>query len=163
MPRQRPAITPVRTPADLAAVAGLFRAYAAALDVDLAYQDFAAELAMLPGKYAPPGGELLLARDEAGTPVGCVALRPLEAPGCCEMKRLYVAPEGRGGGLGRRLAEAIVAAAERIGYGEIRLDTLPAMAGAQALYGKLGFETTAPYYATPVAGTLFLRRRLGPR
>ena len=146
-------------PDDLAAIAGLFRAYAASLPVDLGYQDFEAELAALPGKYAPPAGALLIARDGAGAPLGCVALRPM-ADGCCEMKRLYAAPAGRGLGLGRALAEAICAEARRRGYREIRLDTLPTMTEAQGLYARLGFVPTAPYYDTPVAGTRFLARAL---
>ncbi|HWT10978.1 MAG TPA: GNAT family N-acetyltransferase [Roseomonas sp.] len=146
-------------PDDVAAIAGLFRAYAASLPVDLGYQDFEAELAALPGKYAPPAGALLIARDAAGAPLGCVALRPM-ADGCCEMKRLYVAPAGRGLGLGRALAEAICAEARCLGYREIRLDTLPTMTEAQALYARLGFVPTAPYYDTPVAGTRFLARAL---
>lgn len=156
-------VTPVRTPDDLSATIVLFNAYAASLGVDLAYQDFKAEVAAMPGKYAPPNGELLLARAADGQPIGCVALRPLDVPGCCEMKRLYVSPAGRGIGLGRRLVDAVVESAERIGYREMRLDTLPTMGDAQALYRKLGFEVIEPYYATPVAGTLFMRRLLRPR
>ena len=158
-----PSITAVRTPQDLSATVGLFEDYVASLGIDLAYQDFAAELAAMPGRYAPPGGELLLARAPDGAAVGCVALRALAIPGACEMKRLYVSPAGRGSGLGRQLARAIIEAAERIGYREMRLDTLPSMAGAQALYRTLGFEPIAPYYETPVAGTLFMRRWLRPR
>jgi ribosomal protein S18 acetylase RimI-like enzyme len=155
-------IAPVRTMDDLAATVGLFRAYAASLDVDLSYQDFAAEMDSMPGKYAPPAGALLLARDAEGNRVGCVGLRSIEPVGCCEMKRLYVAPAGRGVGLGRSLVDAVVTVAERIGYREMRLDTLPSMAGAQALYRRLGFEVIAPYYDTPVVGTLFMRRFLVP-
>jgi ribosomal protein S18 acetylase RimI-like enzyme len=155
-------IAPVRTADDLAATVGLFRAYAASLDVDLSYQNFAAEMDAMPGKYAPPAGDLLLARDSDNTPVGCVGLRPIDPAGCCEMKRLYVSPAGRGVGLGRNLVDAVVAVAERIGYREMRLDTLPSMAGAQALYRRLGFEVIAPYYDTPVVGTLFMRRFLVP-
>jgi ribosomal protein S18 acetylase RimI-like enzyme len=155
-------IAPVRTTDDLAATVGLFRAYAASLDVDLSYQDFAAELDAMPGKYAPPAGDLLLARDSDNIPVGCVGLRPIDPAGCCEMKRLYVSPAGRGVGLGRNLVDAVVTVAERIGYREMRLDTLPSMAGAQALYRRLGFEVMAPYYDTPVVGTLFMRRFLAP-
>lgn len=156
-------IAAVRTAEDLAATIRLFRAYAASLDVDLSYQNFEEEMAAMPGKYAPPCGELLLARDADGVAVGCVGLRPIEPDGCCEMKRLYVAPQGRGAGLGKTLVEALVEVAQQIGYREMRLDTLPSMAGAQALYRKLGFEVTAPYYETPIAGTLFMRRALrGP-
>ena len=149
-----------RTDEDLATVADLFRAYAARLSVDLAYQDFEGELAALPGKYAPPKGALLLARRVDGAPLGCAAMRPVEPLGCCEMKRLYVSPDARGLGLGRALAEAVIEAARRIGYRELRLDTLPDMLDAQALYTRLGFVRIAPYYDTPVAGTVFMARVL---
>jgi ribosomal protein S18 acetylase RimI-like enzyme len=148
------------TTTDLDAIRLLFRAYAASLPVDLAYQDFAAELAGLPGAYAPPGGTLLLARDSNAVPLGCAALRPMPQAGWGEMKRLYVAPEARGLGVGRALAEAVIAAARQAGYRELRLDTLPAMTSAQALYRQLGFTPVAPYYDTPIEGTVFLARRL---
>ncbi|MFH5925065.1 GNAT family N-acetyltransferase [Roseomonas xinghualingensis] len=157
-------IGPASSGAGMDAVRRLFSAYAASLEIDLAYQNFAAELAGLPGQYAPPAGALLLARGLEGgneaEPLGCVALRPMPANGCCEMKRLYVSPRGRGLGLGRALVEAIVAEALRIGYREMRLDTLPSMAGAIALYRKAGFTPTEPYYDTPVADTIFLARPL---
>jgi len=153
-------IRPARTPDDLAAVAALFRAYAASLPVGLDYQDFDAELAGLPGKYAPPAGELLLARDAAGAPLGCVALRALAVDGACEMKRLYLDPAARGSGLGRALAGHIVETARRLGYRELRLDTLPGMGAAQALYAGMGFTEIAPYYAPTPAGTVFLALRL---
>jgi GNAT superfamily N-acetyltransferase len=153
-------IRPVRTAADLEATARLFEAYASSLGVDLAYQDFPAELATLPGQYAAPAGELLLARGTQGEPLGCVALRPMVFADCCEMKRLYVSPQGRRLRLGRALVDAIIEAAVRIGYREMRLDTLPFMVEAIALYGKAGFRPIAPYYETPVAGTVFLARPL---
>ena len=153
-------IAPVRTANDLASTVRLFGAYASSLDIDLSYQDFEAEMEAMPGKYAPPAGELLLARDSNGTPVGCVGLRPIEPQGCCEMKRLYVSAEGRGFGLGERLVNAVVKEAKRIGYREMRLDTLPSMTGAIALYRKFGFEPIEPYYETPVIGTIFMRRSL---
>ncbi|MDP3739861.1 MAG: GNAT family N-acetyltransferase [Hyphomonadaceae bacterium] len=152
-------ITPVRSAGDLAATVELFQAYAASLEVDLAYQDFSAELAAMPGKYAPPAGELLLARDAGGRPLGCVGLRPL-AGGSCEMKRLYVSPDGRGLGLGKALVDALLAAAKAIGYREMRLDTLPAMTSAIGLYRANGFVAIEPYYDTPVVGTVFLARQL---
>ncbi|WP_457092276.1 GNAT family N-acetyltransferase [Microvirga sp. P5_D2] len=160
MSDQRFSIARARTPSEVSAVSDLFRAYATSLDVDLCFQGFAAELAAMPGKYAPPAGELLLARDAEGRPIGCVGLRPVDSEGCCEMKRLYVTPEGRGLGLGERLVGMILGEAKRIGYREIRLDTLPSMTSAIALYRKLGFEPMDAYYDTPVAGTLFLRRVL---
>jgi GNAT superfamily N-acetyltransferase len=153
-------IAPVRTPADIEAMAALFREYASSLGVDLCFQDFDAELASLPGKYAPPTGALLLARDAQGAPLGCVALRPVLPEGCCEMKRLYVAPQRRGLGLGNALVNAIIAEAKRIGYREMRLDTLPTMEAAVALYRREGFVPIPPYYDTPVEGTIFLARSL---
>ncbi|MGE0700059.1 MAG: GNAT family N-acetyltransferase [Hyphomicrobiaceae bacterium] len=159
MPNRHYEIARAHSGADIADVAGLMRAYADSLPVDLAYQGFEAELAALPGSYAPPDGALLLARGADGKAAGCVALRPLVA-GVCEMKRLYVVPEARGSGLGRRLGEAMLDEAHRLGYGEIRLDTLPTMTEAAILYRRLGFVPCAPYYDTPVAGTLFLSRDL---
>lgn len=153
-------IAPAREPADLAAIATLFASYAASLDVDLGYQDFASELATLPGKYAPPTGALLLARDPDTKPLGCVALRALDSEGCCEMKRLYVSPQARGLGLGRALIMAISAEAEQIGYRELRLDTLPGMTEAISLYEAAGFVPIAPYYETPIACTRFFARIL---
>ncbi len=155
-------ILPVRTASDLDAVVTLFRAYAASLAIDLSYQDFDAEMAAMPGKYAPPEGELLLAAGPEGLSVGCVALRRGPHAEACEMKRLYVAPEGRGMGVGRALVAAVVRVAARVGYAEIVLDTLPSMHRAQALYASLGFEAIAPYYDTPIAGTVFMRRILRP-
>ncbi len=141
-------------------VATLFRDYAAALGVDLSFQGFEAELAALPGAYAPPAGALLLALGPGDTPVGCVAVRPLRVPGTCEMKRLYTNPAARGSGVGRALAIAAITAARHAGYHTMRLDTLPTMVAARALYRDLGFETTPAYYDTPVPGTIFLRRSL---
>jgi ribosomal protein S18 acetylase RimI-like enzyme len=141
--------------------AALFRAYAAELGVDLEFQGFEAELAGLPGKYAPPAGELLLAVRPDGAAWGCVALRTLGGyPGCCEMKRLYVASAGRGSGVGRALAEAIMAAARALGYREMRLDTLARLEAAIRLYRELEFVDIAPYYDNPLPGVRFLGRSL---
>ena len=153
-------IEPVRSAADLQATVQLFNAYASSLRIDLAYQDFATEVATLPGKYAAPAGELLLARANHGEPLGCVGLRPIEPEGCCEMKRLYVSPKARALGLGRALVAAIIGKAIQMGYCEMRLDTLPTMTEAISVYQKAGFVPIDPYYETPIAGTLFLARPL---
>jgi putative acetyltransferase len=131
--------------ADVEAVLELFREYAAGLGVDLSFQDFEAELADPLDFY-----ELVLV-----TEGGCVALRRIDQE-TCEMKRLYARPEARGSGLGRRLAEALIAEARARGYRRMLLDTLPSMAAARALYARLGFHETEPYRFNPIDGTTFL-------
>lgn len=146
---------------DRSALVKLLRAYEAGLGVSLCFQDFEAELASLPGDYAPPGGALVLARAGNGQLVGTVAVRALDAArGICEMKRLYVSPAGRRHGLGRRLAEHAIEAARALGYRTMRLDTLPSMREAQALYAALGFRDIANYNGNPIAGTRFLEKEL---
>jgi ribosomal protein S18 acetylase RimI-like enzyme len=129
----------------------LFLEYQAWLDVDLCFQGFEAELASLPGGYAPPLGGLWFAQVD-----GVVGLRPLETDGVAEMKRLWVRPDYRGLGLGRRLAETTVAAARSAGYRSLCLDTLPMMARAHGLYASLGFREAVPYYHNPLDGVVYL-------
>ena len=136
----------------------LFEEYAASLGIDLCFQGFEKELAGLPGHYAPPQGRLLLALQDGQT-AGCIALRPLE-PGVCEMKRLYVRPAFRSHGIGSVLVDRIIQEARQAGYQHMRLDTLPSMARALALYRRLGFREIAPYYENPVEGAVFLELQL---
>jgi putative acetyltransferase len=147
------------TPCDIAQARELFEEYAASLDVDLCFQNFAQELASLPGAYAPPQGRLLLAGPPA-LPVGCAALRPLSDPthafAVGEIKRLYVRPEARGAGVGRSLIETLLADARSIGYRELKLDTLEGMTTARALYAALGFRECEAYYRNPLHGTVYM-------
>jgi putative acetyltransferase len=152
-------IRPASSDADLAAARRLFRPYSDWLAIDLCFQGFERELRELPGAYAPPHGCLLLA-EVGGETAGCVALRPLE-PGIGEIKRLYVSPGFAGFGIGRSLSERALEAARQIGYGKVRLDTIPArMAAAQHLYQALGFRPIPAYYDNPLAGVVMLELEL---
>jgi putative acetyltransferase len=172
-------------PDELAALRAVFTEYANALGIDLSFQNFAEELAALPGDYAEPRGVLLLALVEADAAAiaaesnpaqvlrmadgrqalvaGCCALRPLDSaddPNAAEMKRLYVRPGFRGLGLGRRLAEAILDAARTAGYACVLLDTLDDMESARTLYEDLGFIEVPPYYHNPIPGSHYLKVEL---
>ena len=148
-----------QSPAQIAQARELFLEYAESLGFSLCFQSFDQELAGLPGDYAPPTGRLLVAeyRDQLA---GCVALHKLES-GLCEMKRLYLRPQFRGKGLGRVLAEAVIAEARTLGYPKMRLDTVePVMPNAVALYRRLGFVEIEPYRANPIAGALYMELAL---
>lgn len=142
----------------LADVKELFTEYEQSLDIDLGFQDFAAELETLPGKYAPPDGALLLALLD-GQAAGCIALRKASED-ISEMKRLYVREAYQGYGLGRQLARMIIDEARSRGYSYIRLDTVPSMQVAQHLYLSLGFYDIEPYVYNPIAGARFMELRI---
>lgn len=132
--------------------------YAYSLEFNLGFQDFEEEIADMYGHYGPPGGCILLAF-YSDKPAGCVALRNLEE-GVCEMKRLYVKPEFRGSGIGKRLSEKIIEEAKRIGYEKMRLDTLASMKEAISIYRKLGFHDIEPYRYNPFNHAVFLEKKL---
>jgi GNAT superfamily N-acetyltransferase len=146
-------IAPARADADFEHARRLIREYAASLPFGLDFQGFEAELANLCGIYAPPSGELLLAR-RAGEVVGVVAVRPLAAD-VCEMKRMYVVPAVRGRGLGLALGFAIAGAARRLGYRRMRLDTVDSMQAAIRNYRALGCVEIPPYYDNPLPGARY--------
>jgi len=152
-PERRRSASRVAVAGDPEVVRTLFREYAAGLGVDLSFQGFDEEVAALPAGY----DVLLVAGSD-----GCVGVRPY-SDGVCEMKRLYVRPSARGTGLGKELAEAAIAHARDLGYRAMRLDTMPMMESAQALYESLGFVEIPAYRHNPVAGTRFMELDLLPR
>jgi ribosomal protein S18 acetylase RimI-like enzyme len=152
-------VQPAQSSEQIAVIRELFLEYAQSLGFSLCFQSFDKELAGLPGDYAPPEGRLLLATRE-GAPCGCVALHKLDSS-TCEMKRLYVRPQSRGKGLGRALAEHVIADARQIGFQRLRLDTVePMMQAAVAMYRQLGFREIAPYRKNPIEGALYMELQL---
>lgn len=151
-------IQPAGTAEDWAAAESLVREYAASLGISLEFQDFGEEIGHLAQEYGPPGGVMLIAR-ENGEYVACGALRRC-SDDACEMKRLYVRPAAQRRGIGRAIAVALVSEARCLGYQRMLLDTLPSMHSAQALYRSLGFVETAPYRFNPIDGTTFMMLEL---
>ena len=152
-------ILPAESAGHIASARALFEEYAAAMGVNFCFQNFAEELAGLPGRYAPPEGRLLLAWQDKRL-AGCVALREF-SPGICEMKRLFVRPAFRKQGVGRRLAVSVIAEARAIGHTHMRLDTLAVMREAIALYESLGFRRIDPYCFNPLPGVVYMELGLG--
>ena len=147
-------------PGDIETVRRMFLEYQESIGVHLCFQDFDRELETLPGRYAPPGGCLLLAWDGDDL-AGIVGMWPLGSDGASEMKRLYVRPPWRGIGLGRRLAEAAVEAALKAGHRSICLDTLEFMTEARSLYRDMGFTEIPAYYDNPLESVVYMERSLG--
>jgi putative acetyltransferase len=151
-------IIKVKTEGDVQNIRSLFEEYAASLNFDLNFQHFDQEVANLPGEYSEPHGCLLLARSDDHV-AGCIALRKMD-DGICEMKRLYVRPQFRQLGLGKMLVQAIIEKARQKGYRSMRLDTVPAMERAQALYRSFGFQEIGPYRYNPIDGAVFMELTL---
>jgi len=152
-------LTQAESPTQISQARELFLEYAGSLGFSLCFQNFDKELAGLPGDYSPPSGRLLLA-ELRGEIAGCVALHKIEGS-ICEMKRLYLRPKFRGKGLGRILANAVIAEAREIGYDRMRLDTVePVMKDAVGMYRKLGFREISPYRPNPMPGTLYMELTL---
>jgi ribosomal protein S18 acetylase RimI-like enzyme len=151
-------VRPPAGPEELELVRTLFREYQAELRLEPCFEGFAQELSGLPGDYAPPAGRILLAWDQHRL-AGCVALRKVDGE-TAEMKRLFIRPAFRRGGWGRRLTMALLEEARRLGYRRIRLDTLPVMEAARALYAELGFRPIEPYREVGVPGAIFLGKEL---
>lgn len=160
-------------PRDTNVVSTLFTAYAKSLPIDLSFQNFDAELSSLPGKYASSmGGTIFLSHKsflETGAAatvlqdlevIGCAALRAFNAPHSCELKRLYITPESRRLGSGRKLLESAIAKAKQMGYAEMLLDTLPRMTAARKMYADYGFEEREKYYDSPIEGAVFMKLKL---
>ncbi len=149
----------VETEAEVLSAHSLFEEYESSLGISLCFQNFAEELANLPGKYSPPSGRLLLAYSNNQL-AGCIALRPLDSE-TCEMKRLFIRPNFRGVGLGKVLVNALINEARSIGYKRMRLDTMPGrMDTAIGLYQAIGFRDIEPYYDNPVGDARFMELKL---
>lgn len=151
-------IAAARTDAHVGVARDLFRQYGTTPGVDVCVAGFAEEIATLPGPYAEPRGALLLAWAGA-QPAGCVALKPV-GDDVAELKRLFVNGEFRGRHIGEALTSAAIAAARARGYARVRLDSLPSMAAAQAIYRRLGFKDVAPWSVPAIAGTAYLELKL---
>jgi len=146
------------TPEHLAMVRRLFEEYWQSFGFTPCFQNFAAEVAGLPGYYAAPAGRLALALD-GGEPAGCIALRPLDQLRA-EAKRLYVRPRFRSQGAGLALLQCVIGEARTAGYQEMLGDTMPVMLRALAMYDRLGFEQTGPYSPDATPGAIYLRLTL---
>jgi putative acetyltransferase len=146
------------SPGDLAIVRQLWEEYWASFGLPMDFQGFGDELLGLPGVYGAEGGALLLAFDSS-EPAGTIAMRRLEATSG-EVKRLYLRPNFRGHGLGRRLLEAVIDRASAVPYDCLYADTLPSMMGALSLYRWGGFEQVEVYSNTPTPGAIYLKLKL---
>jgi putative acetyltransferase len=152
-------IYPATTTEQIEIIRLLFIEYQQWLNFSLCFQGFDQELATLPGKYSPPNGRLYLVECNEII-AGCIALRPMEEDGICEMKRLFVREVFRGKGIGKVLTKRIITDAQTIGYHTMRLDTLQRMETARFLYAKLGFNVIPAYYNNPLDEVVYMELKL---
>lgn len=148
----------VSSPAEVDAVRQMFLEYKASVGVDLWFGGFDKELAALPEPFVRPGGRLLILKDD-GAVAGCGGLCPL-ATDAAEMKRMWLRPEHRGKGLGRVVADALIAAAREDGYRVVRLETLSVMPAARSLFKTMGFEEVPHVKRNPFPGSVLMELRL---
>jgi putative acetyltransferase len=147
-----------RTPEDFAEGKKLFLEYAQSLDFSLCFQGFEQELADIHVQYAAPNGALLLVKNE-NEMLGCAGVRRWQGD-TAELKRMYLRAAARGHGMGRHLLDAALECARTLGYRAIRLDTLPTMQTAIALYRAAGFQDIAAYRENPFEGVIYLEKNL---
>jgi len=156
-------IYPAETDEDLESVKLLLKEYLAWMETEelISLQEHKAfhdQLVNLHNDFALPDGRLLVAMYQ-NQAAGCAALREINGD-VCEMKRLYVSPCFRGLKIGRKLAEAVVTEARRIGYTHMRVHTLQVMEMANAIYESLGFKKISPYEENIIAGAVFMELKL---
>jgi GNAT superfamily N-acetyltransferase len=144
---------------DIGLVRGLWREYWESFGLPMDFQGFGEELQGLPGLYGTAAGGALLLANHKDQPAGTIALRRLDAT-AGEVKRLYLRPEYRGRGLGRRLLEAVMQRGLALGYEILYADTLPVMTEALGLYQRAGFERTEAYSKSPTSGAIYMKREL---
>ena len=134
--------------------------YLDSLGFEVGFQDVDLEMAEAQNRYGESGrGAALLVVDRAGAVVGIAALRDL-GNGACELKRMYIKPCHRGSGIGRRLCEAAICVAQRLGYQVMRLDSMQRMIAASRLYESLGFRRIQPYTINSLPDAQFYEREL---
>ncbi len=132
----------------------LIRDYLDDLPFEIDFQDVDRELEALATEYGSPDGAALLVVDDGGFAVGVVGVRRFDERSA-ELKRMYLAPEARGMGMGRALGAAAVAAARDLGYERLLLDTVATMTAAIATYAALGFVEISPYRHNPLPDARF--------
>ena len=150
------------SPGDYQSFTSLAHEYILSLGFEVDFHDIALEMAEAQRRYGEAGGgAALLVVDKTGAAIGIAAIRDLSEK-VCELKRMYVKPAYRAGGIGKRLCEESIRVARRLGYQSMRLDTLGRLTAANRLYQSQGFRRIAPYTANPMPDALFYEIDVGP-